>query len=426
MMKRSTKLTLIGSAIACGAAVPQSLMAGGLSLYEIATPDVGLASAGYSARAQDPSTLLKNPAGMSRLQGSQAQGGLQLLYGDVQFTPNSDTSVRLGTDDGGNAIGLLPGASFFYVHELGEKWRVGFGTFSNFGLAAEYDDDWVGRYYVQKSTLLGMSLMPSLSYKINDWLSAGAGLNAMYGYLNTEVAVNNLEPGFGDGQLKLKDNTWGFGANVGILIEPTQRLRIGVTYNSPVELNFEDTPSFSNLGPGLTPILANPGELNLGMTVPQSVMAGVYYELTENLALMGDVGWQNWNAFGRVDVGLNSANPQDLTADLNYEDTWHVAVGAQYKLTETWQLTGGVAYDSSAVDDASRTVTMPMGEAWRFGAGVKWQVSDAINLGAAYEFLWAGDMAVDQGTDLSLRGRVAGAYEGASFSFLTLNMTWKF
>ena len=42
--------------------------ASGLSLYEIATADVGLASAGWAARAQDPATLLKNPAGMSLLE----------------------------------------------------------------------------------------------------------------------------------------------------------------------------------------------------------------------------------------------------------------------------------------------------------------------------------------------------------------------
>jgi long-chain fatty acid transport protein len=363
---------------------------------------------------------------MTYLQGSQAQGGLQLLYGDVGFSPNSNTSVRLGTDDGGNAIGLIPGASFFYVHELGEKWRVGFGLFSNFGLAEDYDDNWVGRYYVQKSALIGMSFMPSISHKVNDWLSVGAGLNAMYGYLNTEVAINNPEIGFGDGQLSLKDHTWGFGANAGVLIEPAEGLRFGVTYLSPVSLSFKDTPSFSNLGPTLAPVLANPSQLNLGMTVPQSVMAGVYYELSDKLALMGDVGWQDWSAFGKVDVGVDSTTPTSLTANLNYQDTWHIGAGAQYRLSEEWQLTGGVAYDSSAVDDANRTVTLPMGQAWRIGIGARWQVSEAINLNAAYEFLWAGDMPVDQGDDLSLRGRVAGAYDSAWFSFFTANLTWKF
>ena len=54
--------------------------AGGLILTEFGTEDVALAGAGWAARAQDASTLFKNPAGMSRLEGNQFQGGLQALY----------------------------------------------------------------------------------------------------------------------------------------------------------------------------------------------------------------------------------------------------------------------------------------------------------------------------------------------------------
>src|SRR6476620_1086188 len=60
--------------------------AGGLSLYEIATADVGLASAGWAARAQDAATLLKNPAGMSLLEGNQFQAGAQLLQAGIAFS----------------------------------------------------------------------------------------------------------------------------------------------------------------------------------------------------------------------------------------------------------------------------------------------------------------------------------------------------
>jgi long-subunit fatty acid transport protein len=35
--------------------------------YEIGTEDVGLAGAGQAARAQDASTIVTNPAGMTRL-----------------------------------------------------------------------------------------------------------------------------------------------------------------------------------------------------------------------------------------------------------------------------------------------------------------------------------------------------------------------
>ena len=39
--------------------------AGGLYLYELGTPDVGTAAAGWAARAQDAGTVFTNPAGMT-------------------------------------------------------------------------------------------------------------------------------------------------------------------------------------------------------------------------------------------------------------------------------------------------------------------------------------------------------------------------
>ena len=163
----------------------------------------------------------------------------------MSFSPDATTSPQLGGNGGGNAIGALPAASGFYVYDLSDKWKVGLGMFNYFGLAEKYDDNWVGRYYVQNSALLGMTLMPAASFKATDWLSIGAGLNAMYGYLKTDMAVNNGSPV--DGQLSLKDETWGFGANVGVLIEPREGTRFGVTYLSPLTLDFKDHPQHQRL-----------------------------------------------------------------------------------------------------------------------------------------------------------------------------------
>jgi long-chain fatty acid transport protein len=403
-----------------------STQAGGIFLYEIGTPDVGLASAGYASRIQDASSVFRNPAGMSFLDGAQFQAGLQLTYGSVGFSPNENTSGRLGTERGGNAIGALPAGGLFAVVPLSDRVTVGIGGLSYFGLLEKYDHNWVGRYYVQESALLGMSLVPSVSLKATDWLSVGAGLNAMYGLLNTKLAVNNLDPSIGDGQMSLKDQTWGFGANVGMLIQPVKGTRVGVTYLSQVNLDFKDTPSFSNLGPGLSALLQNPSQLNLGVHVPQSVMLSLYQELDSKWAVMADVGWQNWEHFGKVDVGIEAGNNPVTTLHLNYQDTWHGALGAQYKATEKWMFTGGVAYDSSAVDSANRTVTLPMGQLWRFGVGAIYQLNEKLNVGLAYEFAWGGDMSVDQGTDASLRGRVSGSYNDSWFSFASLNLNWKF
>lgn len=391
-------------------------------MYEIATPDVGLASAGYAARAQDASTLFTNPAGMSLLSESQFQVGAQLIYGNVEFSPDAGTGPLLGTESGGNAVGAMPAGSLFYTQALSERWSVGVGVLSYFGFSLDYDDDWAGRYYLQEGTLLGLSLMPAVSYKVTDWFSIGAGLNAMNGYLDTEVAVRTLTPT--DGQLKLDDDAWGFGANVGLLFTLAEGTRLGVTYLSPVDLDFKARPTFSNLGALGGAIFANPPQLDLGVRVPQTVMGSVYHELNSKWALLGNVGWQNWDRFGYVEVGVDSANPTSLTTNLQYQDTWHAAVGAQYRVAENWMLSAGFAYDSSAVEDADRTVAMPMNETYRFGMGAQWQVSSAISLGASYAFAWVGDMPVTQ--DSLYRGRLSGSYDDSRLSFFTANLTWKF
>ena len=418
-MKNHTVSKLAVSALAGTALLSVSAYGGGLSLYEIATPDVGLASAGYASRAQDASTVFKNPAGMSYLDGAQLQVGGQLTYGSVQFTPDANTSPYLQSEGGGNAIGALPAAGLFLSIPLSEKFAVGFASVSYFGLLAKYDDNWVGRYYIQEGDLVGVSLLPSASFKATDWLSIGAGLNAMYGYLKNEVAINRLRPQIPDGQMTLKDETWGFGANVGVMVEPQAGTRIGVTYLSPVNLDFKANPTFSVSG------FQSP-QLDLGMKVPQSVMVSVYRDLNKTWALMADFGWQNWSQFGEVNVGIEAGNSPVKTVNANYQDTWHGALGAQYKASDKWTFTGGAAYDSSAVDSAHRSVVAPMGQAWRFGVGAIYQASQKVSLGAGYEYLWGGDMSINQGTPGSLRGHVSGSYNDSWFSFASLNLNWKF
>ena len=163
--------------------------AGGLMLYEIGTPDSGLAAAGWAARAQDPATVATNPAGMTRLDGDQVMVGAQALYADLEFSSNANTTVSGG--DGDNPVEWFPGASAFFVHSLAPDWKLGLGMYGNFGLVMDNDDDWVGRYNIQDATILGMMLTPALAYKVNDRLSIGAGLNAMYGDFEYEVAVRN-------------------------------------------------------------------------------------------------------------------------------------------------------------------------------------------------------------------------------------------
>ncbi|MFZ0133490.1 MAG: outer membrane protein transport protein, partial [Desulfobacterales bacterium] len=208
------KFVVIFALFWLGALAPGPATAGGLIAYEFGTAEVGLASAGYGARAQDASTAFTNPAGMTRLAGTQVLAAGQVLWGNTKFSIGSGTSPELGNEDGGYAVGSngwFLGGGGFASYSVTPDLKLGFALTGNFGAPLSYDDNWAGRYYVQETTLLGISLVPSLAYKVTDKLSLGAGLTAMYGTYTNQVAINNVDPAFGDGRLKLDDTDWGWG-----------------------------------------------------------------------------------------------------------------------------------------------------------------------------------------------------------------------
>jgi len=403
-----------------------SAFAGGFFLYEIGTPDVGLASAGYAARAQDASTVFTNPAGMTMLDDSQIMTGLQPIYGHLNFAQDRSTST-IGTD-GGNALVPLPGGSFFFVYSLNSRIKFGFGAFAYFGGAIEYNLNWVGRYFLQGSTLLGQSFLPMVAYRVNDWLSVGGGVNVMLGFIRAKAGVRNLLQ-VNDGQVKYQDYTVGVGGDIGILLQPDSKTRVGITYLTPVKLNFKSTPHFRGTGPVLTALLAQRGLLNanvdLGMTVPEEVMVSIYRQVTERMALLGNVNWQNWNQFGEVGIAVTSADPKSLTQNLKYNDTWQLAAGAQYQISPELLYSVGFAYDSSMVTDSTRTVSAPVGAMYRYGTGAVYRWNDHLSTGIAYEFMWEGKLALSQSKG-TIPTTISGQFTNTLVNFFSLNLIYTF
>ena len=354
--------------------------------------------------------------------------GAQILYGDIKFT-NGGSSAFLGTNNGGNPVDVFPGASAFYTHKVGQDFTVGFGVFSNFGLGLKYTGNWIGRYYGYEDILAGVSFTPAASYRVNDKISVGGGLQIMVAELKYISAINNGPLGNGDGNIRLQDVTAGVGGFVGVMLEPQKGTRLGVTYYSPIKLDFGATPSYNNVAPGVNAVLTAAGlvgnKVDLGITVPQRVLVSVYHEVTDYLALMGDFGWDNWSQFGKVDVSVNDTQTS-LTTNIPYQDTYHTGIGAQYWLNPDWRINTGFAYDSSMVKDQNRTVSLPVGAWYRFGLGAEWQATQKYNIGMNYELAWFGDLPVTQTATLPgsvfSRGNVIGGFNNTAFHFFAVNV----
>ena len=428
-MLRRRNISLIVALSSAGAAlVPGGARAAGFLFYEVGTSEVGLASAGHTTRSSTPSTLLTNPAGMTRLEGTQVQVSSALVYGHLRFVPDAGTDADLGTNDGGNAVGLLPSGGAFATFAPWKDVHLGVGVFTNFGAPQSWDPAWLGRYYTTKTTLLGISIMPGVGWRITDQLSLGATVNVMSGHLRQVVAIQNLAPRAADGSMEVSSNTWGVGGNAGILYALSSTGRLGFTYTSPVKLNFSARPGFSGLGPGIAAALAASGldtaTLDLGMKVPQTAMLGFSQAVGDGWTVLGDVGWQNWAAFGAVEIGITTDQPRGLTTQIDYQDTWHVGIGAEVRLSEAWRLSFGIAYDSSMTSDENRSLSLALANQLRLGLGAQVAIDRHWDLGMAAELLWDGSPAIDVDRG-PLAGHVAGRYANTWILFAAFGFTWK-
>lgn len=412
--------------LACLLTLPMPALAGGLMLYEVGSDNVGLANAGAAARAQGPATLASNVAGMALLSGTQISGGAQLLHGNMRFDVDSGSNV--GGGDSGNAVEWVPGASLFVTHALSDGWSIGFASYGDFGLSVDYEDDWSGRYFLQDGELMGMTLMPSLAYQLNEQWAFGLGLRAYYARLGNQLAVNNINPLLGDGQAEFQADDWSYGANLGAIYSPRPGTRLGLSYTSEIDIEFKDKLDLEGIGPLAMAALQNRGVLDasttLDMHIPQTLTFSVYHELDAHWALLASVNWQDWSRFGEVGIDLDSNQPRSASVDSNFKDTWHVSLGTQYRFDPRWMWSAGVGYDSSAVDDEDRSVTVPMAESWRFATGLTHALDEQTELNLSYVLVWMGDMPVSQ--DKPNGTRVSGGFDDAWIQALSTSATWRF
>jgi long-chain fatty acid transport protein len=386
---------------------------------------MGVGGAGRQAAGFDASTAGGNPAAMTRLDRSQVEGGFLGIYPDTKFDVKNAT---YGDNGGGNAGYFSPAATLYYVHSLSPDLKLGLGVGTYFGLGVNYSNEWAGKYYVQNASFTTAAVNPTVGYKVTNWFSVGGGVSVVQGKLSERVAVNTLlEPG--DGRLKYDASDVGYGYNLGALFELSPHTRVGVTYVSQVNLDFKDEMRFKNLdGTILGAALRASGlldaQLKINVNLPAQLAVGAYHALTDKLALVGTVNWQNWSRFGQPEISVADSNT--VTDDLGYKDTYHAGIGVYYRVADPWLLMAGFGYDTSPTSSSSeRSPVLPLGAQFRYAAGVQYEWSRDFSIGAAYTLIDAGSAKVNQSGG-PLRGDLEGEYDTNFIHAFNVNFVYRF
>jgi len=415
-----------------------SAQAAGFALMEQSVKGIGNAFSGSAASAEDATTVFWNPASMVLLQGQQISTGVHVIKTSFEFE-NSGSTHALQTLSGEGLTGANGGnagtwnfvPNLYYVHKLSNKMAAGLGINVPFGLTTDWDAGWVGRYYALKSSILTTNINPSIAYAVNDHLSIGAGVSAMYMTAEFSQAVDfgtifvaaGGDPQRDDGKVTLDADDWGYGYNLGLLYQFNDRSRVGLSYRSQVEQKMTGDASYSYgenaakveamIAAG-APLFFQTGGASSTVTLPDSATLSFFHQLTPDLALLADIGWMGWSTLNELRIISDSGQPDSVTT-LNWEDAWRFAAGATYKFNDKVALRCGVMYDQTPIPSAEvRTPRLPDQDRLWTNLGVSYLLKDGMSFDLGYSHLFMlGTGAINQTAEgeNATRGGLIGEFD---------------
>ncbi|MDD0975852.1 OmpP1/FadL family transporter [Pseudomonas fontis] len=426
------KKVILKTSLSVAVAVASTqLFASGFALNEQSISGMGTGFAGRSSSADDASTVFGNPAGMSRLKREQVTVGGAAI---IAKTDISNASSTFGGSNDGDMVPFVGVPMGYYVKPIDENWTFGFGMYAPFGLVTDYENGFAGRYFGSKSEVQVVTLQPTISYAFNDKVSIGFGptINRIDGTLES-ASLNAGSLGRNDGKVKISGDDTAIGYNVGILVQATDRTRVGLTYHSMVDYKLEGDTKIQ--GSGFSVFSGSKFDASLKIKTPESVDLSVTHELDDNWTLYAGSTFTRWSRLEAITVN-NKGVPAALAPGLgqiseeqNWHDTWAHAIGAAYKVNKEWTLRAGFSVDQSPTNNVNRSPRIPTGDRKAISLGAGWSPSEDMTIDVAYSYLWEEDAKINMTTSAADRAHFKGSYNAKyenSAHGLGASLTYRF
>ena len=397
--------------LACGSvgvliAASPAANAGGLAIREQSAYGEGTSYAGVAAGG-DLSTMFWNPAVMTQFAGIQSSSTYAGILPYSSHSPSAGSTYfgslaepQGGTGNTSNAA-LVPGTTFSY--QINQNLWVGLSFNSPFGLSVSFPENWVGRDYgASDSNLTTYNVTPSVAYRINDWISIGAGMQIQYANLAFQHGLSAFQqqvptpiPGFFVSGLvpspvdaKLSANGWGYGFTAGVTLTPTPATVIGLGYRSGIDQKFSGTLTLPPQAGGALPA-------NLTVNAPSILSLGLRQRIDPQWTLLGTVEWTNWNRIGTSVISTPLPPSPSLTLPFQWKDGWLFSIGAEYKASDRLSLRTGFGYEISPVTDQVRFPVIADNDRFWASIGASYQIWRGLVANLAYSHIFFRDTSIN-------------------------------
>ena len=364
------------------------VQAASFQLIEQSAYHLGSGCAGTAAEANDASAAYFNSSALmfSKSDKMWAISGIG-IFPQSYLSLNSSQANRNLPNSQPLAISKirLKGNAFIpqihYTQRINEQFGFSLSLNSPFGLKTIYPSDSSARYMATRSELITFNVSPSLAYKFNEWAAIGFGLDVLYAKAQLDVNTGFNIPDT-DGYQKNQTDGVGLGGHFSYFIN-IKDTRLGFNYRSPIRLKTQGKSE--SLSPRPVSNYTTQG-LKETITLPESVTFSVSQVLDEKWTVLGDFQWTQWSRF--KDLILKYGNGTESITHENYKNTCRLAFGSLYQYNSNWIFKGGVAFDKSPAQNATRTARIPDSDRTWVSMGLHYTISSnlSLSLGIAHLF----------------------------------------
>lgn len=341
----------------------------------------------FAAQADDPSAVHYNPAGLTRLHGVEFMGGLLLSGGTTRFTGPTGVTA---TGDRNGSLAWPPPAHLYLTanfQDLGLEalgpLSAGIGVTAPFGSLMRWPTDGPFRSATIFNTLPLLDIKPTVAYELTRNLSLGAGVD-IYTFSGLvgegQVERQSIWPGgFGipaGARIELFGADTAAGFNVSLLYTALRNadgqplINIGLVYRSQATLHL--TGAFLANGAKVSDATAT---LVLPPVVTGALAVWPHRTAAHEWKVELDVDRVGWHMVKNLDVHL--ANGATIPQPLNWQNTYAVMVGTEYKwlaleALPSWDvaLRAGYTNQQTQMPDVSFDPGVPSADVNIVGGGV--------------------------------------------------------
>jgi long-chain fatty acid transport protein len=355
--------------------------------------------------------LATNPAAIGVFTTSEFSGSVSAIFPSVdvsgQITSTMPTeagdvviaSEEAFEDDIADTA-VIP--SFFYVTPLNEKWSVGVGAFSTYGLRSDYGDDFEALHFADTAEVESFTINPAVSYKVNDMLRVGFGLNITYADAEISSALpNSLTTVLGlpvanASVFKLEGDDIGYGWNAGIFYQPTNTTNIALSYRAETKLELDGEVSSA-----LSAELNQPGSLDLNLASITEL--AISQDLDDQWSVQASLVFTDWSTFQKLEANLASGD-DFLIKEENFDDSLRASIGVTYVLNDAYTLRAGYAYDDGVVTVENRSLSIPDTDRHWVTGGVTYSMTEATTIDLAYAYINGREADINKTRSLGSTG----------------------